>query len=475
MTVPTPRRRRRRQHPRGHGPRAPGTASEVVLRAEGDGADEALDQLVGLLSRDLDAGVSVRSAPRRQHYGIGVSPGAAVGPVRAGAPAGASARRGSPPRPTWRRPDDGCARRWSPSPPTLEERAGAADATAQRDPRGDRDDGARPGPAPGGRTPTSPRGAVRPRPLDAAARSTAPGSSPPVATSPSASPTCATSATGPSPACSGRRSRGCPPSRSRASSWPTTSRRPRRPALDPAVVLAIVTEAGGRTSHTADPRRPAGHPGRRAGGRRDRAPRRHAGRRRRRLRAGGGQPRPAPTGPSWSSAPSSGPGCWRPATGPGAPATARPVALLVNIGTVQDAVTAAAQDVEGVGLFRTEFALPRRGHRPQPGASRPRPTPGCSSRSPAAASSSAPWTPAPTSRCRSPTWARRSNPALGRRGLRLSALRPDLLDTQLAALARAARATGADVRVMAPDGRHRRGGRLVRPPGPRERPARRSG
>ena len=42
------------------------------------------------------------------------------------------------------------------------------------------------------------------------------------------------------------------------------------------------------------------------------------------------------------------------------------------------------------------------------------------------------------------------NPALGRRGLRLSALRPDLLDTQLAALGRAARATGADVRVMAP-------------------------
>jgi phosphoenolpyruvate-protein phosphotransferase (PTS system enzyme I) len=42
------------------------------------------------------------------------------------------------------------------------------------------------------------------------------------------------------------------------------------------------------------------------------------------------------------------------------------------------------------------------------------------------------------------------NPALGRRGLRLSAERPALLDTQLGALATAARATGADVRVMAP-------------------------
>lgn len=42
------------------------------------------------------------------------------------------------------------------------------------------------------------------------------------------------------------------------------------------------------------------------------------------------------------------------------------------------------------------------------------------------------------------------NPALGRRGLRLSAERPDLLDAQLQALAIATRETGADVRVMAP-------------------------
>ena len=42
------------------------------------------------------------------------------------------------------------------------------------------------------------------------------------------------------------------------------------------------------------------------------------------------------------------------------------------------------------------------------------------------------------------------NPALGRRGLRLSAERPELLDAQLEALAVAAKDTGADVRVMAP-------------------------
>jgi phosphotransferase system enzyme I (PtsI) len=42
------------------------------------------------------------------------------------------------------------------------------------------------------------------------------------------------------------------------------------------------------------------------------------------------------------------------------------------------------------------------------------------------------------------------NPALGRRGLRLSAERPELLDAQLEALSIAAKETGADVRVMAP-------------------------
>ena len=42
------------------------------------------------------------------------------------------------------------------------------------------------------------------------------------------------------------------------------------------------------------------------------------------------------------------------------------------------------------------------------------------------------------------------NPALGKRGLRLSALRPDLLDTQLEALGAAAKVTRAEVKVMAP-------------------------
>ena len=67
------------------------------------------------------------------------------------------------------------------------------------------------------------------------------------------------------------------------------------------------------------------------------------------------------------------------------------------------------------------------------------------------------------------------NPALGRRGLRLSARDPDLLDTQLAALARAARATGADVRVMAPMVATAEEAAWFAAPGPRERAADRSG
>jgi phosphotransferase system enzyme I (PtsI) len=126
-----------------------------------------------------------------------------------------------------------------------------------------------------------------------------------------------------------------------------------------------------------------------------------------------------------------------------------PVALLANIGTAQDAESAGVLDVEGVGLFRTEFLFLGQERAPSleeqvtvytrvfeafgsrrvvvrtldAGADKP-----------LAFADLGP----------------EDNPALGRRGLRLSAERPELLDTQLTALATAARATGADVRVMAP-------------------------
>jgi phosphotransferase system enzyme I (PtsI) len=49
--------------------------------------------------------------------------------------------------------------------------------------------------------------------------------------------------------------------------------------------------------------------------------------------------------------------------GPGRTRDGHPVALLANIGGVDDAVSAAAQDLEGVGLFRTEFVFLSRRHR----------------------------------------------------------------------------------------------------------------
>ncbi len=144
-----------------------------------------------------------------------------------------------------------------------------------------------------------------------------------------------------------------------------------------------------------------------------------------------------------------GPRRWRGSRARARPRDGAAVALLANIGGVEDAVAAGAQDLEGVGLFRTEFVYlsatkaptveeqteiyrgvfaPFEGRRVvvrtlDAGADKP---------------------------LKFADLGPEENPALGRRGLRLSAERPDLLDAQLEALAVAARETGADVRVMAP-------------------------
>lgn len=135
--------------------------------------------------------------------------------------------------------------------------------------------------------------------------------------------------------------------------------------------------------------------------------------------------------------------------GPGSTSDGHPVALLANIGDVEDAEAAAAQDVEGVGLFRTEFLFLS------------------ATTAPTVAEQAEVYR-----RVLAPFGRRRvvvrtldagadkplsfadlgpeDNPALGRRGLRLSLARPDLLDAQLEALAVAAGDTDADVRIMAP-------------------------
>ncbi len=136
-------------------------------------------------------------------------------------------------------------------------------------------------------------------------------------------------------------------------------------------------------------------------------------------------------------------------TGKGATKDGYPVALLANIGTADDAQKAAKQAVEGVGLFRTEFLFLDRDTMPtveeqtatytavfeafgdrrvvvrtlDAGADKP---------------------------LKFADLGPEENPALGRRGIRLGMIRTDVMDAQLEALAAAYKATGADVRVMAP-------------------------
>jgi len=136
-------------------------------------------------------------------------------------------------------------------------------------------------------------------------------------------------------------------------------------------------------------------------------------------------------------------------SGPGRTKDGHHVALLANIGGIKDAEEAGPQDLEGVGLFRTEFVFLS------------------SDKAPTVEEQTEIYT-----KVFAPFGDRRvvvrtldagadkplafadlgpeENPALGRRGLRLSAERPDLLDAQLEALENARKATGADVRVMAP-------------------------
>lgn len=125
------------------------------------------------------------------------------------------------------------------------------------------------------------------------------------------------------------------------------------------------------------------------------------------------------------------------------------VELMANIGTVADVAEAAACDCEGVGLFRTEFLFLN------------------SMTAPTVEDQAAVYTEvlkAFGSRrvvvrtldagadkpLAFANQKKEANPALGVRGLRLGLANPELLDTQLDALAQAHKATDADLWVMAP-------------------------
>ncbi len=218
--------------------------------------------------------------------------------------------------------------------------------------------------------------------------------------------------------------------------------------LDPAVVLGIVTEQGGPTSHTTILARTLGIPavvG--CAGARDAADGHDVV-----LDGTAGTVHVDPTGDlaeTLTARERRNAERRAASTGPGATADGVAVALLANVGTVDDALAAAGADVEGVGLFRTEFLFLGRADEPShdeqvetyaavldafggrrvvvrtldAGSDKPVPFLGLPDE---------------------------DNPALGVRGLRTSRLRPEVLGRQLAALADAAERAGSTPWVMAP-------------------------
>lgn len=135
--------------------------------------------------------------------------------------------------------------------------------------------------------------------------------------------------------------------------------------------------------------------------------------------------------------------------GEGATADGHRIKVLANVGAVVDARTAASAGAEGVGLFRTEFCFLAADREPDVSAQRS-----------AYAAVLAPFADKPVivrtldAGADKPlpflAMGAEPNPALGVRGLRISQENPDLLERQLEAVAAAASDSGADVSVMAP-------------------------
>ncbi|MDR7303471.1 phosphoenolpyruvate--protein phosphotransferase [Haloactinomyces albus] len=211
--------------------------------------------------------------------------------------------------------------------------------------------------------------------------------------------------------------------------------------LDPALVLALVTEEGGPTSHTAILARSLGIPAI--------------------VAVSGVLAHPAagvtvdgdtgtveltdhPVHVEASSRPEE-----REWSGACHTADGHPITVLANIGSGTDAQVAHRAGAPGVGLFRTEFCYLAAPEEPDVAAQRA-----------AYAEAMAPFTgksvvvrtldagadkPLPFLHASS-----EPNPALGVRGLRVAFERPAIVDRQLEAIAAAADDTGAAVSVMAP-------------------------
>lgn len=137
------------------------------------------------------------------------------------------------------------------------------------------------------------------------------------------------------------------------------------------------------------------------------------------------------------------------AEGPGRTSDGHPVQILANIGTADDAQRAAQADVEGSGLFRSEFLFLDRADAPsveEQTATYTKVFEAFGGRKVVVRTLDA----GADKPLAFADLGEEENPALGVRGLRLQRIRTDLLDAQLAALAAAREATEADVWVMAP-------------------------
>jgi phosphotransferase system enzyme I (PtsI) len=212
--------------------------------------------------------------------------------------------------------------------------------------------------------------------------------------------------------------------------------------LDPALVLALVTEEGGPTSHTAILARSLGIPAV------------VAVRGLLQMDSAVGLVVDGDTGTVDVSAEpvpteAAGRGARAEWNGVGVTADGHQIKVLANIGSATDAQGAVAAGAEGVGLFRTEFCYL------------------AASDEPDVATQRSAYSEALTPFAGKPVVVRtldagadkplsflnvgvEPNPALGVRGLRVAFDRPEVLDRQLEAIAGAAADSHADVSVMAP-------------------------
>lgn len=216
--------------------------------------------------------------------------------------------------------------------------------------------------------------------------------------------------------------------------------------LDPSKVIALVTEEGGPTSHTAIVARALGIPAVVAAAGALEIPEGTV------VLVDGdtGEVRRDPDAKTRTTVAAE-----RAASGlerleaPGRTREGHPIALLANIGDASGARAAADAGAEGVGLFRSEFLFLDRTEAP--------------SRAEQVAAYRAVFAAFPGRKvvvrtldagADKPlpflTVAGEENPALGVRGLRTARRRPEVLDEQLAAIAEAEAAETAEVQVMAP-------------------------